>query len=84
MTSPLTAPQILDREFLEIRAKILEIAAAFDRLDRADDAVADDRRMRLVQQALEILASDRDTRAEEVQLLFSREYDEAWRKKFGL
>ena len=30
----MNSEQILDREFLEIRAKILEVAAALDRLDR--------------------------------------------------
>ena len=35
MSLPLSAPEVLSREFLEIRAKILEIAAAFDRLERA-------------------------------------------------
>ncbi len=33
---PLTAAATLEREFLTIRAKILEIAASLDRLDRAD------------------------------------------------
>ena len=30
MNLPLSAPEILNREFLEIRCKILELAAAFD------------------------------------------------------
>jgi len=38
MTSPLAAPEVLNREFLEIRAKILEIPASLDRLDRAEQA----------------------------------------------
>ena len=32
--SPLNAEELLDQEFLVVRAKILEIAAALDRLDR--------------------------------------------------
>jgi hypothetical protein len=35
MPIPLDATEVLNREFLEIRAKLLEIAAALDRLDRA-------------------------------------------------
>ena len=30
----MNSKQILDREFLEIRAKILEVAAALDRIER--------------------------------------------------
>src|SRR5438105_3688541 len=36
MSSLLTAPEVLNREFLEIRSKILELAAALDRIARAD------------------------------------------------
>jgi hypothetical protein len=37
---PLDAPEVLNREFLEVRAKILEIAAVLDRIDRAEGAVS--------------------------------------------
>lgn len=84
MSSPLTAPQILNREFLEIRAKILEVAAAFDRLDRAAGGVEGDPRISRIQEALAMLASDRGDRAEQVQLIFSRSYDRDWRRQFGL
>ena len=76
--------QILDREFLEIRAKILEVGAALDRIDRADGDVSDDQRMRLIQDAIQIVASNDPHRAERIQLLFSREYDEAWQEKFEI
>ena len=36
---------LLDREFLEIRAKVLEVAACLDRLDRAPGTVEHDPRM---------------------------------------
>jgi hypothetical protein len=72
---------MLEQEFLPLRAKILEIAAGLDRLDRADgDSRADGRRERL-EQAIRLLLDDAPQRAEQVQLLFSREYDDAWRKK---
>ena len=45
MSLPLSAAEVLGREFLEIRAKILEIAAAFDRLERAVGDVSDDPRV---------------------------------------
>ena len=38
----LSAPEVLNREFLEIRCKILELAAAFDRLERADGSVEEE------------------------------------------
>ena len=82
MTTPMSAPDVLDREFLEIRAKILELAASFDRLDRGDGSVAGDPRMALVQNGLQILQRDSADRAEEIQMLFSREYDENWRETY--
>ena len=76
----MNAVQILDREFLEIRAKILEVAAALDRIDRADGSVASDVRAERLADAIAIIAGDGEgaTRAERVQLLFSRQYDSSW------
>jgi hypothetical protein len=84
MTTPMTAPDVLDREFFEIRAKLLELAASFDRLDRGDGSVDGDPRMTLVQNALQILQRDSADRAEDIQMLFSRQYDENWRKTYGI
>lgn len=78
------ARDVLDREFLEIRAKLLELAASFDRLDRGDGHVRGDRRMELIREGLGILRRDEGGRAEAIQLLFSREYEEDWRQRFGL
>jgi hypothetical protein len=74
----MTAPAVLNREFLELRAKVLELAASLDRLDRADGAVADDPRLEKLRRGLNILLSDDPDRAERVQLLFSRPYNEDW------
>ena len=84
MLTPMTAADVLNREFLEIRAKILQVAASFDRLDRGDGSIEADPRMRLIHQALEVLQSDTDDRAEQIQLLFSRQYDPNWRKSLGV
>ena len=84
MPIPMTAKQILDREFLETRCKILEIAAALDRLARAEGSVDSDTRMTLIREALQVLMSDADDRAEQVQMVFSRRYEPNWREKFGL
>ena len=84
MSIPLTASQVLDREFLEIRAKVLERAASFDRLERAEGVVAGDPRLSLVREAIDVLQSASDDRAEQVQLIFSLHYDDDWQKKFDM
>lgn len=84
MPIPLDAAEVLNREFLEVRAKILEIAAALDRLDRADGSVVRDPRMGRIRQGIAALASSAADRAEQVQLIFSLAYEEGWREQFQL
>lgn len=78
--------QILDREFLEIRAKVLEVAAALDRIERGDGDVSRDSRMALIADAINVIANNQSDpiRAEKIQLLFSREYDENWLEEFTI
>ncbi len=79
-----TKCDVLEQEFLPLRAKILEIAAGLDRLDRAEgDARGDGRRERL-EWAIRLLLQEAPGRAERVQLLFSREFEESWRDRFGV
>lgn len=80
MAMSLTALETLNREFLEIRCRILDLAAMLDRLERADDKVADDPRLKRVHEALDVLKKVREDRAEQVQLTFSRAYDESWQQ----
>ena len=84
MPLPMTASQVLDREFLELRAKILELAASFDRLERGAGCVADDPRLQRLRDALQLLGPTQENRAEQVQLLFSRPYAQQWRQDFEL
>ena len=84
MPIPMTAQQVLDREFLEIRCKILEVAAALDRLERAEGTVDADRRLTLLHDAISALSVDGADRAEQIQMIFSRRYEPGWREKFGL
>lgn len=79
-----TATEILDREFLEIRAKILEIGASLDRMQRADGDVTQDRRTQLLVQGLRILLEAEGDRAERIQLLFSRPYAPDWPHELGV
>jgi len=80
MNQPLTAPEILNREFLEVRCKILDLAAAFDRLHRADGSVTSDARLAKLREALNVVLDEPDNRAEQVQMIFSRTYDDSWQK----
>jgi hypothetical protein len=80
----LDAQATLEQDFLFLRAKILEAAAVLDRVDRGDGDVGDDPRMGKVLEALEVVRQGGSNRAEQVQLIFSREYDPAWRETFGI
>lgn len=84
MPACMNAAEIIDREFLEIRAKILELAASFDRLDRAAGSVEGDPRMSLISEALQLIGEDQRDRAEQVQLIFSRQYEDDWREELGV
>ena len=84
MSVPLTAPEILNREFLEIRCKILDLAASFDRLTRAEGSLDGDPRLARLQQALSLVRDESAARAEQVQLLFSRPYDNDWQTTLQL
>lgn len=84
MPAPLSAADLFNAEFLEIRAKILQLAAHFDRLDHAAGGISDDPRRAAIRTALGVLHEDRSDRAERVQLIFSRQYESNWRTSFGV
>ncbi|QDV33742.1 hypothetical protein [Tautonia plasticadhaerens] len=83
MSRTRTAADVLERDFLEIRSRILDLAAALDRLDRAADrpGVEADPRLGRIRDALELLRKTDATRAAAVQLHFSDPYEEGWRSK---
>jgi hypothetical protein len=76
MPSPTSAAKVLDAEFLPIRCRLIDLAAALDRIGRADGAPTDDPRMAQIRRGLEILAGDAPGRAQRVQLEFSLPYDQ--------
>ena len=84
MPNPRKSVEVLEQEFLPVRAKILEVAAALDRLDRASGSLASESRRAQVHAAIQILLRPDDDRAEQVQLIFSRQYQEDWREKLGV
>ncbi|HEV3416124.1 MAG TPA: hypothetical protein VG056_04905 [Pirellulales bacterium] len=84
MPIPLDAPEVLNREFPEIRARLLQLAAALDRMDRAAGSPEGDARRQKIRDALAILLESGPDRAERMQLLFSLPYDPDWKQKFEL
>jgi hypothetical protein len=72
MPVPSPAEKTLDREFLGLRCRLIDLAATLDRIDRTDAAAADDPRRSQIRSSLEILMVQPSDRAEQVQLLFSR------------
>ena len=80
--TPLPANKALDQYFLEVRCKLLEVAASLDRVGRGVDAnaVAQDPRMDRIRSALEVLLDRSGGRAERIQQIFSLEYDPNWEK----
>ena len=80
------AAEVLNRDFLDTRCRILDVAAALDRLDRARGRAGEppDRRLAQLRQALEALLEPGPGRAETIQRLFSLEYDPQWRARTGL
>lgn len=80
--SPMTAPQALERHFLEARCRILDVAAILDRIGRGTGAsgVDGDPRLDRIRQALEVLQDPSGGRAERIQKIFSLDYDPSWEK----
>lgn len=77
---PLPAAEVLDRYYLEARARLLEVAAILDRIDRGGTST--DPRMKLIHQAITMLNSPQPqpNRAAELQRIFSLPYQEGWLK----
>jgi len=84
MTIPMTATEIFDRKYLELRAKILQLAASFDRLERGAGDIPQDGRWQLLEQGINTLLEKEPNRAERVQLIFSNMYDENWQTTLGM
>jgi hypothetical protein len=76
MSPTAKASNVLDREFLNIRSRLIDLAAALDRIDRAEGSANADPRVKTIQNALLLLAGDKAGRAEQVLRLFSLPFDE--------
>ena len=84
MATASDAKEVLDRDFLTIRSRLLDLAAALDRVERGEGSVERDPRMARIRQALAIVAGPGADRAARVQAAFSLPYRENWRQEFGL
>lgn len=79
MSGPRTAQEVLNDCFLDVRARLIDIAACFDRIERAGgNDVAADPRWGQFRQALDILKSGGFDRAERIQMVFSDPYQPGW------
>jgi len=80
-----SAAEVLDRSFLELRGKILEVAAGLDRIERSGggEAIGDDTRLQQIDRALVAMRQSGGDRAEQIQMIFSLPYDPKWRAAFA-
>ena len=89
LRSESSAEDIFEHSFLDVRAKLLEVAAVLDRVDRAAEngvplrGIASDRRAK-TDDAIRILLSEGPDRARRLQQLFSREYESDWREQMQI
>lgn len=76
-TCPMPRDKTVDRYFMEHRAKLLDVAAFLDRVDRsgppadADNPADEDFRVQAMQRAIALLIDEKGERAKRVLELFS-------------
>lgn len=79
-----SAEQIVADDFMIARARIVELAATLDRIERATGAVEDSKNMQLLMQGMQVLCDDEVEKAKRVQLLMSRLYDPQWQSQMSI
>jgi len=82
MNATLTAGEVLARSFLDVRFRLLDVAASLDRIDRAAESasVLKDPRMMMLREAMAILVDGKQDRACRLQMTFSLPYNERWQE----
>ena len=78
--TPLPAARALDQFFLDTRSRILDVAAALDRIGRGNGSVQADPRVEQLRRALQAILDLDGGRAERVQQIFSLPYDPDWKR----
>ena len=83
MSSPLSADALLERLYLEIRCKLLDVAASLDRIERAEASgkLSSDARLAQIRAGIDILSTAGFDRAERIQMLFSDAYVPNWNRR---
>jgi hypothetical protein len=81
--------QILQNDYLIARAKIIEVAAVLDRIDRSvasgsSDPVYSDPSYEKIQNAIAILSDAQPDKTRRIQELLSRPYTSNWMEQFKL
>jgi len=69
-----TAQDYLEEQFLQMRARVLSLAADLDRIERAEGGASlleSDQRIQKLRRAVKLVLDERTNRAEQVQMLFS-------------
>jgi len=69
-----TGQDFLEAQYLEMRARILSLAADLDRIERSDGGsrlLEADPRIQKLRRGLKLVLDERSNRAEQVQMLFS-------------
>jgi len=84
MPKSIDVAELLNREFLGIRSRLIDLAAALDRIDRGQGSVASDPRIDQIRRSLALLAEPKADRAEQVQLIFSLPYQSDWEAQYGV
>ncbi len=79
-----SAEQIVADDFMIARARIVELAATLDRIERATGDVEDSKNMQLLMQGMQVLCDDEVEKAKRVQLLMSRQYDPQWQSQMSI
>ena len=74
-TNPMSQSEVVDQYFLEHRAKILDIAAFLDRVDRCESE-DEDFRMVAIRTCIQELLSNESGRAERILFLLSDQTNE--------
>lgn len=70
-TCPLSRRETIDRYFMEHRAKLIDIAAFLDRVDRTEPEAQDDFRLAALREAAKLLVDAKPDRAKRILELFS-------------
>jgi len=74
----------MDREFLTLRSRLIDLAAILDRIDRAGDGSVTDPRLGEVRRSLDVLSDGNPDRVERVLRVFSLPYETSWQEQYGL